>query len=164
MVSFLSVSQVGWGCFTLKRRCPKLCPLKKRQSSAAFLSVLDTHSGLRNDSVCWIFTEDRCELHHKAPGHVRQRGWVIVSDRTSILPILKLLHSRGPFSTLTHLKVLFSPACINFRLNRIWAPETPQRDLRMKKGEPYKAWISQRTETGILQRALKKSIKGDDFT
>ncbi|KAI4557038.1 hypothetical protein MJG53_018992 [Ovis ammon polii x Ovis aries] len=32
-----------------------------RESSAAFLSVLDTHSGLRNDSVCWIFTEDRLD-------------------------------------------------------------------------------------------------------
>jgi hypothetical protein len=39
-----------------------------------------------------------------------------------------------------------------------------QIDLRMKKEEPYKAWISQRTETGILQRPLKESIKRDDFT
>ena len=35
---------------------------------------------------------------------------------------------------------------------------------RNKKGEPYKAWISQRTETGILQTALKESINRDDFT
>ena len=61
-----------------------------------------------------------------------------MSDRTSILPIFKLLHSRGPFSTLTHLKVLFSPSCINFSLNRTWAPEMLQRDLGIKKESPIK--------------------------
>ena len=109
---FCSSTWVGWvGNVSLWKE-DALTPLHKKGRvlvTSALPSILGTHSGLQNDLVGWAFTVDRCELNDEALGCVRQRGQIIVSDRTGILPVFKFLHDGGSFSRLTHLEVAFPP-------------------------------------------------------